>query len=77
MMSKEMASKEVGQQVRVDSNVEDSPPPSKHDIDGDQALQVVGVEASEVVIDEATNRRLLRKIDKMMMPVSRAQSYDG
>lgn len=42
-----------------------------HKIDADEALQAfAGHEGEYVEIDEATNRRLLRKIDLNIMPVS-------
>lgn len=43
----------------------------RHSTDGDLALELVKQEGERVVIDEATNKRLLRRIDMMMMPVRR------
>ena len=39
------------------------------DADGDEALQAVEVTGRALEVDEATNQRLLRKIDLMILPV--------
>jgi MFS transporter, ACS family, allantoate permease len=44
-----------------------------HKIDADEALKAfAGHEGEHIELDEATNRRLLRKIDLNLMPVSRS-----
>ena len=41
-----------------------------HGLDADEALKAfIGHEGEPIVLDEATNRRLLRKIDLNIMPV--------
>ncbi len=43
----------------------------KHGIDADEALKAfMGYDVGELVLDEETNKRLLRKIDWNIMPVS-------
>ena len=43
----------------------------KHEIDADEALKAIrGDEYDDVELDEATNKRVLRKIDRNLMPVS-------
>jgi 2-polyprenyl-6-methoxyphenol hydroxylase-like FAD-dependent oxidoreductase len=45
----------------------------KHSVDADEALKALeGHDVTSVVLDEETNRRLLRKIDLNIMPASEA-----
>lgn len=49
----------------------------KHAIDGDEALKAFANHQGAVIhIDEATNKRLLRKIDMNLMPVGRSFSIN-
>lgn len=45
-----------------------------HEVDADEALKAVSGLQDEIVLDEATNKRILRKIDLFMMPVSISSS---
>ena len=48
----------------------------KHSHDADMAMKAfVGFEGETLVLDEATNRRLLRKIDLNVMPVLLSRAY--
>ena len=48
----------------------------KHGLDADEAMKAfVGREGEQIALDEATNRRLLRKIDFNILPVR--QGDDG
>lgn len=40
-----------------------------HEIDADEAMKAINSGADNIVIDEETNKRLLRKIDLNLMPV--------
>ena len=43
---------------------------AKHEQDADEAMKAFQTEDGEVIVlDEATNRRLLRKIDLMILPI--------
>lgn len=43
----------------------------KHGLDADEAMKAfIGYETRNLVLDEATNKRLLRKIDLNIMPAS-------
>ena len=43
----------------------------KHGLDADEAMKAfVGQEGEQLVLDEETNKRLLRKIDLNIMPVA-------
>ena len=43
----------------------------KHGLDADEAMKAfIGHEGERLVLDEESNRRLLRKIDLNLMPVS-------
>jgi MFS transporter, ACS family, allantoate permease len=42
----------------------------KHGLDADEALKAfIGHEGEQIVLNEETNRRLLRKIDRNIMPL--------
>ena len=46
-----------------------------HGLDADEALKAfIGHEGESIVLDEATNKRLLRKIDLNIMPVRGSSS---
>jgi ACS family allantoate permease-like MFS transporter len=55
--------------IRRDSATVEKGKLFKHDIDADEAMKAVTSGADNIVIDEETNRRLLRKIDLNLMPV--------
>jgi hypothetical protein len=82
-VEKSNASSDVGKS-NASSDVEKSPvscskgevtPPSfiKHAIDPDEAMKAFeGHEGEALIVDAATNKRLRRKIDFYLMPVSTA-----
>ena len=43
--------------------------PEVADVDGDEALRAVDAAGGALEVDGATNSRLVRKIDMMIMPV--------
>lgn len=57
----------------------DGQPPAqvlKHAIDADEAMKAFeGHDGELLVLDEATNKRLLRKIDRNILPVGVAHGY--
>ena len=59
--------------VKSDSAIDDGAPPArvlKHSHDADEAMKAFeGYEGEVAIIDEATNKRLLRKIDLNIMPL--------
>ena len=42
---------------------------AEHEVDGDEALKAFSDSAEPILLDHATERRLLRRIDLMLMPV--------
>ena len=44
-------------------------------LDADEALKAFSDSAESVILDEATERRLLRRIDMMLMPVSEITGF--
>ncbi len=59
--------------VKTSSSADDGAPPAevlKHAYDADEAMKAFeGVDGEAVVLDEATSKRLLRKIDFNIMPL--------
>ena len=59
--------------VKSNSPIDDGAPPAKvlkHSHDADEAMKAFeGHEGEFLVIDDATNKRLLRKIDLNIMPL--------
>ncbi len=64
---------ELPEAVQSHSTVDDDAPPAKvlkHSHDADEAMKAFeGLEGEAIMIDEATNKRLLRKIDMNIMPL--------
>lgn len=61
--------------VSVESNINGITPDAvvKHANDADEAMKAfAGHDGEILVLDEATNKRLLRKIDMHLMPVSQS-----
>lgn len=54
---------------RDSAAIEKGKVPFNHDIDADEAMKAIGSAGDTIIIDEETNRRLLRKIDLNLMPV--------
>lgn len=63
--------------MRRDSAVIEKGKLFKHDIDADEGMKAMAGSSENIIIDEETNRRLLRKIDWNLMPVCSAFSAAG
>ena len=59
--------------VKTNTSTDDGAPPVevlKHSYDADEAMKAFeGADGEAIVLDEATNKRLLRKIDLNIMPL--------